>query len=99
MYIYTSFILNYNYNMKKSLLTSGFLFGLISFSIGQITQKKHLTPTTNLQHDNEIIALKKQDLQKVSHSASSSSAFIPITPEKLIKPKKEYPIKSKSLNK
>lgn len=98
MYIYLLFILNFNYNMKKSLLTSSFLFGLISFSLGQVSPKKHLTPPTSLQHDNEIIALKKQDLQKASNS-TSSPAFILITSEKLSNPKKEHSKKSKSLNK
>ena len=85
--------------MKKSLLTSGFLLGLITFTLGQVSQKKHVTPhPSSLQHDNEIIALKKQDLQKESNSASSP-AFILITSEKLNKPKKEDTRKSKSVNK
>lgn len=72
--------------MKKSLLTSGFLLGLISFTLGQVSQKKHVTPPTSLQHDNEIIALKKQELQKANEFAISP-VFIPLTPELYIKPK------------
>ena len=72
--------------MKKSLLTSGFLFGLLSFTLGQVSQKKHVTPPTSLQHDNEIIALKKQYLQKAA-DFKSSPEFIPITSEQSIKPK------------
>lgn len=84
--------------MKKSILTSSFLLGLISFTLGQVSQKKHLTPPTSLQHDKEIIALKKQDLEKAVYSASSPE-LISLTSEKLRKPKVEATRKSKSVNK
>ena len=84
--------------MKKSILTSSFLLGLIGFTLGQVPPKKKITPPSKLQHDNEIIALKKQDLQNYA-AFKTSPAFIPLIEDKLISPKIEIRKKVKTVNK
>ena len=84
--------------MKKAFFTSCFLFGLISFSIGQTKQKKHVATTSSMQHDNEIIALKKQEIQRESE-LTSSSVIVPLTPELQVKSKVAPTKKLKSIKK